>query len=52
MSIQLEPQNSDEEVDSRDVQEYLERYFSKANFDIYWGDTLNFLQELWQNWES
>jgi len=52
MSIQLEPQNSDEEVDIRDVQEYLERYFSKANFDIYWGDTLNFLQELWENWES
>ena len=53
MSVQFDPEKyNSEDVDIRDVQEYLERYFGKANFDIYWGDTLNFLQELWENWES
>ncbi len=53
VSIQFDPEKiSIENVDVRDVQDYVERYFSKANFDIYWGDTLAFLQELWENWES
>lgn len=53
MSVQFDPDKyKTEDIVIRDVQDYLERYFDKANFDIYWGDTLSFLQELWENWES
>jgi hypothetical protein len=54
LSIQFQPSKTikEEDVDPKDIENYLERYFDKANFDIYWGDALNFLQELWQNWES
>lgn len=53
ISIQFDPKKvADEGVEVREMQEYLERYFEKANFDIYWGDTVSFMQELWENWES
>ena len=51
LSIQLTP-------DPRGVenvvhaQEYLERYFEGANFEIYWGDVQNFMKELWEHWEG
>jgi hypothetical protein len=51
MSIQLTP----EQVGIRDFEEaqnYLEQYFDKANFDIYWGDTQSFTRELWEQWEG
>lgn len=53
ISIQIDPEELDEDqiIDTRDALDYLERYFDKANFDIYWGEPLGFVQELWQNWE-
>lgn len=42
----------DENLDPRDVEEYLQRYFDKANFDIYWGEPTAFVQELWEEWDS
>ena len=51
MSIQLTP----DQVGIRDFEEaqnYLEQYFDKANFDIYWGDTRSFTRELWEQWEG
>jgi hypothetical protein len=53
LSIQLAPKGDSEEIiDERDAQEYLERYFDKANFDVYWGETQGFVQELWEHWEA
>ncbi len=53
IAIQVDPsQQPDDGVDGRDVQDYLDQYFGKSNFDIYWGDVTAFLQELWENWES
>jgi hypothetical protein len=51
LSIQLtpEPQGVENLVDAQD---YLERYFDSANFEIYWGDVQNFLKELWEHWEG
>ena len=51
MSIQLSP----DQVGIRDFEEaqnYLEQYFDKANFDIYWNDTQSFTRELWEQWEG
>jgi hypothetical protein len=50
LSIQLTPQQ--EGVDDGDVQDYLEKYFGKSNFDIYWGDVQSFVRELWEQWED
>lgn len=51
LSIQLTP--DEEGVKSiEDAREYLRRYFDKANFEIYWGDTQSFMQELWEQWED
>ncbi len=49
LSIQLMP---DEEgiKDINDAQEYLQRYFGKAHFEIYWGDAQGFTRELWEHW--
>jgi hypothetical protein len=51
LSIQLVPDPEGVE-DLEDAQEYLERYFDNANFEIYWGDAQSFMQELWEQWES
>lgn len=53
VSIQYEyMQEHDELVDPRDVEDYLVRYFDKANFEIYWGQSQRFLQELWEQLEG
>jgi hypothetical protein len=51
LSIQLMPELEGVE-DLRGLQDYLERYFEEANFDVYWGDIESFMQELWQHWEG
>jgi hypothetical protein len=51
VSIQLMPDSEGVE-DLADAQEYLERYFDDANFEIYWGDPQSFMQELWEQWGS
>lgn len=43
---------ADEALDPRDVEDYLEKYFGKANFDIYWGNPQAFTQELWEEWDQ
>ncbi len=53
ISIQYDlEENGEAAENSREVQDYLERYFNKADFDIYWGDPRTFIQELWQHWEA
>ena len=49
IQLKLDPEGVE---DQESAQEYLERYFDEANFDIYWGDTQSFMQELWEHWES
>jgi len=51
LSIQLKP-DPDGVANHASAQEYLERYFDEANFEIYWGDVQSFMQELWEHWES
>jgi hypothetical protein len=46
--IQLDPQKNDME-NSRKIQEYLKTYFSEYKFDIYWGDSNMFAQDLWEH---
>lgn len=54
VAIQLTPATDETgqptELDS--AQSYLERYFDKANFKIFWGNPNEFVQELWDNWEE
>lgn len=54
LSIQMVPPDlytSPEEMLGR-IQEYLGRYFDKANFDVYWGTPQGFTQELWAQWQG
>jgi hypothetical protein len=51
LSIQLTPDPRGVE-NLADAQEYLERYFDSANFEIYWGDVQSFMKELWKHWEG
>ncbi len=51
LSIQLTPDPQGVE-NLADAQEYLERYFEGANFEIYWGDVQSFMKELWEHWEG
>ncbi len=51
LSIQLTPDPRGVE-NLADAQEYLERYFEGANFEIYWGDVQSFMKELWKHWEG
>jgi hypothetical protein len=54
VSIQISPEEEEgEKIDTlRDVEDYLQSYFGKANFDNYWGSAENFTTELWEQWES
>ncbi len=51
VTLQIEPDKKATK-DPEEAQTYLQRYFENLNFEIYWGDTQNFLQELWEQWES
>jgi hypothetical protein len=51
LSIQIMP-DPEGVGDIQHAQEYLERYFDSANFEIYWGDAQAFMRELWQHWEG
>jgi hypothetical protein len=51
LAIQLRPDRESAE-DLGGLQDYLERYFQGAYFEIYWGDAESFIQELWEQWES
>lgn len=51
LSIQITP-DSDFIVNEEDAREYLDKYFGKANFDIYWGNSSNFIRDLWEQWEG
>jgi hypothetical protein len=51
LSIQIMP-DSEGVKDLASAQEYLERYFDEANFEIYWGDARGFMQALWEQWEG
>jgi hypothetical protein len=53
LAIQLSLDQEDAEVRSmEEAEEYLEKYFDKANFKIYWGQTEEFIAELWSYWNE
>ena len=54
VAIQLMPATgqSDDASDAYGAQSYLERYFDRANFKIYWGSPGGFVQDLWRQWEE
>ena len=51
VSIQLTPEQQAMK-DVAEARQYLERYFKNFNFEIYWGDTQTFIQELWEQWQG
>jgi hypothetical protein len=51
VTIQLTPEEQ-EMKDIAQAREYLVRYFAHFNFEIFWGDTQQFIQELWEQWQS
>jgi hypothetical protein len=50
MLIQLEGKKND--AADLDAIEYLKSYFGRKSFDIEWSYTENFVQELWNEWNS
>lgn len=50
VSIQLTPEIQGVR-DPEEALKFLEHYFKNVNFDIYWGDTQSFVQELWEQWQ-
>ncbi|MDT8307302.1 MAG: SIR2 family protein [Anaerolineae bacterium] len=53
VAIQLSLEHEPAEIRSMDeAEEYLEKYFDKANFKIYWGQSEEFTGELWANWNE
>lgn len=54
LSIQMVPQMAEgsPETARQKVQDYLGRYFDKANFEVYWGTPQEFAQELWAQWQK
>lgn len=46
-SVSIQLQGDDQEKN------YLQNYLNQeAEFEVYWGDALHFMQELWQGWAS
>lgn len=53
LAIQLSLGQEQSEIRSTDeAEDYLEKYFDKANFKIYWGETEEFTDELWAYWNA
>ncbi|HAJ38240.1 MAG TPA: hypothetical protein DCL15_21420 [Chloroflexi bacterium] len=54
VAIQLDPRDTPEILDSARFQEYVQMYLAqdKYRFDIYWGDALAFLKQLWSAWQG
>jgi hypothetical protein len=54
VAIQLDPLDTPEILDSARFQEYVQMYLAqdKYRFDIYWGDALGFLKQLWNAWQG
>ena len=48
VAAQIEPEE-DRIVDVKRARKYLDEYFDSENIDIYWGNTKEFLQSLWQH---
>lgn len=54
LAIQMISQDlhSSPEANQQKIQDYLGRYFDKANFEVYWGTPQEFTQELWAQWQK
>lgn len=51
-AIQLIPNEAPRIKNTEQFQKYLQDYFGQAQFDVYWGDSQNFMQTLWQKLEE
>ncbi len=54
VAIQLDPHDMPDILDTDRFQEYMQMYLAqdKYRFDVYWGDTLSFLKQLWETWQG
>ena len=54
VAIQIDPLDTPEILDSARFQEYVQMYLAqdRYRFDIYWGDALSFLKQLWSAWQG
>jgi len=48
VAVQLQP--SEENLRPENARKFLEKYFPNDDFNIYWGRSDEFLQNLWQKW--
>jgi hypothetical protein len=52
ISVQLSPlKDTASDAQKRNAEEYLNRYFSKLDIRVYWGDARKFAKELREHWE-
>lgn len=53
VSIQIPAETGEDAAEGqKEVADFLAKYFTKANFDVYWGTAEQFMQTLWQEWEK
>lgn len=50
-SVQLATERMEGVLNAEGVRNYFKQYFNQSKFDIYWGETQEFLQTLWHAWE-
>jgi hypothetical protein len=51
-AVQLIVGHADEIRDTDRYQEYMKMYFDQAQFNIYWGQPRNFMEDLFAEWEK
>jgi hypothetical protein len=49
VAVQLEA-NQRDEAKEKEVIDYFQKYFADARIDIYWGNTHQFMSDLWARW--
>jgi hypothetical protein len=49
VAVQLEVSQRDE-AKEKEVIDYFQKYFADARIDIYWGNTHQFMSDLWARW--
>jgi hypothetical protein len=52
LAIQLDPKHQRGIVSADEIREYLQKYFGVFDFNVEWGTTESFMQNLWEAWNQ
>ncbi len=52
LAVLLNPSQETKVLYQESAENYLKAYFRQANFQVMWGDTNQFLANLWQTWQG